>query len=69
MTKVKLFHVVGKKMYHAEQTCEINCQSSTKSLIFDLTKILLHICLILIYCLIGKVIHYQILFTGLKSSD
>ena len=25
MTKLKLFHVVEKKMYHAEQTFEISC--------------------------------------------
>ena len=25
MTKLKLFHVVERKMYHARQTFEINC--------------------------------------------
>ena len=25
MTKIKLFHVVERKMYHARQTFEINC--------------------------------------------
>ena len=26
MTKLKLFHKVERKMYHAQQTFEINCQ-------------------------------------------
>ena len=38
----------------------------TKSLIFDLTKILLPKHLVLTYNLIVKVIHYQIFFTELK---
>ena len=42
--------------------------NSTKSLIFDLTKIPLPKRLILTYCLIAKVMLYQILFTELKSS-
>ena len=67
-TKLKLFHVVEKKMCHARQTFEINCffVNSTKSLIFNLTKILLPKRLILIYSLIAKVMQYQILFTELK---
>ena len=36
--------------------------NSTKSLIFDLTKILLPKGLVLTYSLISKVMHYQILF-------
>ena len=67
MTKLKLFHVVESKMCHARQTFEINSVNSTKSLIFDLTKILLPKCLVLTYSLIAKVMHYQI-FTELKSS-
>ena len=39
-----------------------------ESLIFDITKILLPKCLILIYCLIAKVMHYRMLFIELKSS-
>ena len=35
-----------------------------KSLMFDLTTILLPKRLILLYCLIAKVMHYQNLFTG-----
>ena len=42
--------------------------NSTKSLILDLTKILLPKHLVLTYSLIVKVMHYQILFTELKSS-
>ena len=42
--------------------------NSTKSLVFDLTEILLPKRLVLIYCLILKVIHFEILFTELKSS-
>ena len=42
--------------------------NSTKSLIFGLTKILLPKRLVLTYSLIAKVMHYQILFTELKSS-
>ena len=41
----------------------------TKSLIFDLTTILLPRHLILLYCLIAKVMHYQNLFTKLKLSN
>ena len=40
----------------------------TKSLMFDLTKILLPKRLVLAYGLIVKVMNYQILFTELKSS-
>ena len=42
--------------------------NSTKSLIFDLTKILLPKHLVLTYSLIAKVMYYQIPFTELKSS-
>ena len=42
--------------------------NSMKGLIFDLTKILLPKRLVLTYSLIAKVIHYQMLFTELKSS-
>ena len=42
--------------------------NSTKSLIFDLTKILLPKHLVLAYSLIAKVMYYPILFTELKSS-
>ena len=41
--------------------------NSTKRLIFDLTKILFPKRLVLTYSLIAKVMHYQILFTELKS--
>ena len=43
ITKLKLFHVVEKKMYHTRQTFEINCRffNSTRSLTFDLRKMLL----------------------------
>ena len=70
MTKLNLFHVV-EKMYPAEQTSrdKLPFVISTKSLIFDLTKILLPKGLTLIYCLIAKVMHYYILFTELKSSN
>ena len=73
MTKLKLFHVV-EKMYHVRQTFEIKFPfvNLTKSLIFDLTRIplllLLPRRLILIYCLIAKVMRYQMLSTELKSS-
>ena len=40
----------------------------TKSLIFELTKVLLPKRLVLTYSLIAKVMNYQILFTELKSS-
>ena len=42
--------------------------NSAKSLIFDLTKILLPKHLVLTYSLIAKVMYYQVLFTELKSS-
>ena len=42
--------------------------NSTKRLIFDLTRILLPKCLVLTYSLIANVIHYQIIFSELKSS-
>ena len=42
--------------------------NSMKSLIFDLTKILLPKHLVLTYSLIAKVMYYQIHFTELKSS-
>ena len=42
---------------------------SKKSLIFDLRTILLPKLLILLYCLIAKLMHYQNLFTELKLSD
>ena len=38
----------------------------TKSLIFDLTKILLPNCLVLTYSLIAKVMHYQIPFSRIE---
>ena len=41
--------------------------NSAKSLIFDLTKILLPKRLVLTYNLFAKVMHYQILLTELKS--
>ena len=43
ITKLKLFHEVERKMYHVRPTSEINLPfvNSTKSLLFDLTKILL----------------------------
>ena len=69
MTKLKLFRVVEKNV-----PCQANFRdklpfvNSTKSLIFGLTKIPLSKLLILIYCLIAKVIHHQVLFTELKSS-
>ena len=42
--------------------------NSMKSLIFDLTKILLPKHLVLTYSLIAKVMHLEILFTELKLS-
>ena len=65
MTKLKLFHVVERKMYHAYSTNfrdKLPFVNSTKSLIFDLTKILLPKRLVLTYSLIAKVMHYQISF-------
>ena len=41
--------------------------NSMRSLIFDLTKILLPKRLVLTYSLIEKFMHYQMLFTELKS--
>ena len=41
---------------------------STKSLMFDLTKILWPKRLVLTYSFIAKVTHHHILFTELKSS-
>ena len=63
MTKLKLFHVIERKMYHARQTCEFDEK-------FDiyLTKILLPKRLVIRYSLILKLMHYQILFTELKWS-
>ena len=54
----KLFHVAEKK-------CTMPFD---EKLTFDLTKILLLKHLILKYCFIAKVMHYQILFTEFKSS-
>ena len=56
--------MIERKMYHARQTFEINWPfvNSTKSLVFDLTKILLRKHLVLTYSLIAKIMHYQILF-------
>ena len=65
VTKLKLFHV--------NVSCSTNfrdklpCVDSTKSLVLDLTKILLPKRLVLTYSLIVKVMHY-LLFTELKSS-
>ena len=42
--------------------------NSRKILIFGLAKIPLPKCLVLTYSLIAKVMHYQLLFTELKSS-
>ena len=47
--------------------CEFNEKFDIKKL-FDLTKILLPKRLVLTYSLTAKVMHYQILFTELKSS-
>ena len=70
VTELKLFHMVERKMYIARQTFKIKLAfvNSTKSLIFDLTKILLPKRLVLTYSLIAKVMHYQILVAELKSS-
>ena len=64
MTKLKLFHVVERKMYQARQTFrdKLPFVNSTKSLIFHLTKILLPKRLVLTHSLIAKVMHYQILY-------
>ena len=62
MTKLKLFHVIEKNV-----PCLGNFRDKlpfgnwTKTLIFDLTKILLLKRLVLTYSLIAKVMHYQIL--------
>ena len=68
MTKLKLFLVVERKMYHARTNFrdKLPFVDSTKRLIFDLTKIPLPKRLVLTYSLIAKVMHYQILFTELK---
>ena len=72
MTKLKLFHVVERKMYHARQTFKIKLPfvNSTKSLIFDLTKITIAQTLrsYIQYDCEGYALHYQTLFTELKSS-
>ena len=60
MTKLKLFNVVERN--------KLSFVNSTKSVIFDLTKIVLSKRLILINSLIAKVMHYQMLFTKLKLS-
>ena len=51
-----------------KDNCFITEMFDKCSMIFDLTKILLPKRLILVYSLIAKVTHYQILFTELKSS-
>ena len=53
LTKLKLFHVVEKIMYHSRQN-ELPFVNSTKNLIFNLTKILIPKRLILICCLIAR---------------
>ena len=53
-------------------TCRGYCRftlNSTKSLLFDMTTILLPKRLIFIYCLIAKALHYQSPFTELKLSN
>ena len=70
MTNLQLFHVVEKI-----KACQTNSRDklpfvySIKSLMFDLMTMLLHKHLILLHCLIGKVMHYQNLFTKLKLRD
>ena len=73
--KLKLVHVIERKMHPIENApCSPNFRdklplvNATKSLIFDLTKILLPKHLVLTYSLIAKVMYYQILFTELKPS-
>ena len=68
MTKLNLFHVVEREHVPGSTNFRHKFVNSRKSLIFDLTKILLPKRLVLIYSLIAKVLHYQILFTELKSS-
>ena len=69
MTKLKLFQVVEKEVPRQTNFRDkYPFVNSTKSLIFDLTKTQLPKHLILRYCLVAKIIHYQILFTELKSS-
>ena len=71
ITKLKLIHVIERKTV----PCSTNFRDKlpfvnfTKSLIFDLTKILLPKRLVPTYRLIAKVMHYQMLFTELKLSD
>ena len=59
MTKLKLFHVVERKMYQTRD--KLPFVNSTKSLTFDLMKILMPKRLVRTYFLIAKVMHYQIL--------
>ena len=69
--KLKLFHVVERTInvpWLKNVSYKLPFVNSTKSLIFDLTKILLPKRLVLTYSLIAKVMHYQILFTELKSN-
>ena len=70
MTKLKLFHVVERKTYHAATNVrdKLPFVNSTNSLIFALTKILLPKRLVLTNSLIAKVMYYQVLFAELKSS-
>ena len=62
--------MVEKNLKHARQILEANFPLiySMKSLIVDLTTILLPKRLILLYCLIAKVMYYQNLLTFVKSS-
>ena len=70
MTKLKLFHEFSEE----NVPCSTNFRDKlpfvnlTKSLIFDLTKILLNKRLVLTYSLIVKVMLYQILFTELNRA-
>ena len=70
VTKLKLFFVVEKSNVPCSTSFrdKLPFVNSTKSLISNLTKILLPRRLILTYSLIAKVMHYQILFTELNSS-
>ena len=64
--QVQIFITLLQKTNFRDKLPFVN---STKSLTFDLTKIVLPKLLILIYCLIEKVVHYQMLFNmELKSS-
>ena len=67
MTKLKLFQVIERPLSTNFED-KLRFANSTKTLIFDLTKIQLPKHLVLTYSLIAKVMHYQILFTKLKSS-